>query len=666
MSIGSLGPTPRRGLCIAFAAGTALTTVAAWPVVRHPATRLFGTELVGRHHDAYTVIGQFGGNSTSGVYAQILTDRVGWLLARVVDPVVAYNLLILASFPLAVLTTYALARYLFADHGASLVAGVAFAFSPIHLAHAAYHPQVAQVEWMPLYLLALFAFVDRPSLLRAGGVAAAAVALTLSNFYGGLIGAVMTPLATLAYWWASPRGPRRIRNLATVAGTLSTLAAIGAIAVMWIAPIVLSRSNPYAVPLGDLTRYSARWWTYFVPPVDHPQFGAQAFSLLGNNGITLGLLENQVSLGFALLALSAAGAALAFRTRGHDAGWRTDVALVAIGLTAAGVSIGPGDAGCLARPWTPACLIYGVLPMFRAYARFGFVTQLAVTLLAGAGAARLARVSSLGRVAAALLLAIATFEACPFPWRSHDVLPTQAHRWLADRPSEGRILDCVNRSPEDQTVPLLMKRPIEPLGVTVSTCADPDLGPRLAALGFAHVIVRHDADVSVLANHPSDWIVKVATLRGGDVYSVTRPAPPLVIMSRVGFFGPESEGGLSWQWMGPTGAWTVRNTTAANLAAWLSVRLWSGQVPRTMTFVMDDAPPMTAAVETSTPGIVRVGPWDLSPGEHHLEFRPSGSPFRPSDAGAAGDDRWLTVRFLGERWFAHDRAGTLDADTGRR
>jgi len=47
-------------------------------------------------------------------------------------------------------------------------------------------------------LLALFALIDRPT-WRAAGVAVSRAGLALSNYYGGLIGAVITPLAIVAY-----------------------------------------------------------------------------------------------------------------------------------------------------------------------------------------------------------------------------------------------------------------------------------------------------------------------------------------------------------------------------------------------------------------------------------------------------------------------------------
>jgi hypothetical protein len=82
-----------------------------------------------------------------------------------------------------------------------------------------------------------------------------------------------------------------------------------------------------------------------------------------------------------------------------------------VGLGAWLVSLGPGSRGCVPDSWIPACAVYRVLPMFRAYARFGFVTHLTVALLAGWGAATLAQWSRVGRAVALALLVAAAFGA---------------------------------------------------------------------------------------------------------------------------------------------------------------------------------------------------------------------------------------------------------------
>src|SRR6185436_11773214 len=121
-------------------------------------------------------------------------------LARAAGPVAAYNWLVLLTFPLSAVAAYLLARDLALSPASAAFAAIVFAFSPFHLAHAAYHPQIAQTQWMPLYFLALWRCLDDSTPAAIGFLAIAAVGVTLSNFYGGLIAAVLTPVAVIAYW----------------------------------------------------------------------------------------------------------------------------------------------------------------------------------------------------------------------------------------------------------------------------------------------------------------------------------------------------------------------------------------------------------------------------------------------------------------------------------
>src|SRR4051812_21789037 len=96
-----------------------------------------------------------------GAYLQPSTDLAGALLGRVFGPVAAYNGVVLLTFPLSAATAYLLARYVGLGAPGALMAGIAYAFSPFHLAQAAYHPQVAQTQWLPLYFLTLWRSLDR-------------------------------------------------------------------------------------------------------------------------------------------------------------------------------------------------------------------------------------------------------------------------------------------------------------------------------------------------------------------------------------------------------------------------------------------------------------------------------------------------------------------------
>ncbi|MGE5834241.1 MAG: hypothetical protein ACM4AI_07165 [Acidobacteriota bacterium] len=638
-----------RGAAIAVGVTTIVTLIVAWPVVRSPAEMIFGREIVGRHHDAYTVMLQIGAAGTSGTYAQPVTDRLGWLFARAMNPVSAYNLLVLLSFPLTAGATYVLARRLIDSHTAALIAALAFTFAPVRLAHAAYHPHIVQTQWLVLYLLSLFALVDAPSWFRAAAVTVAFAAMVLSNYYAGLIGAVVTPIALVAYWASRPPGVRTFRSLAIAMATVTGVAAAGITAIAASRPDVFTQRSLFAFDISDIPRFSARWWAYLTPPVDHPFLGAWAANLFSRNGETISLVEQQVFVSYALIVLAALAAVTAARQWRSDPKWRPILSILAIGAAAAIVSAGPISGSCAGGSWAPACLIYAAAPMFRSYARFAIVVQLAVAVAAGAGAAMLARQSRAGLMLATGLLTVAAIDYLPVPWRAHDVLPTAGHRWLARQPHADRIFDCTQGDAAQAAVPSLMNRSVSFLSSSIPTCADPQIGVKLVTLRYTHMVVRLGPRDSQPVE-PAECLAIAARFPDSAVYSVAQVPPPVLSTAASGFFEYEHVDGDWWRWMGQDGTWTVRNTTTESRTVLLLVRLASAGEPRTLTLTLDDQPPRHLEVSTSAHESI-VGPWTLAPGDHTLTLTASGTPLRPSDDGRSSDTRRLTVMFKSERWI---------------
>lgn len=81
----------------------------------------------------------------------LVATPIQWLGA---DPVTAYNIVFLLSFPLCALAAHALAFELTGRHDAAAVAALVFGFNPYRTAQIA-HVQMMWAFWMPLALLAL-------------------------------------------------------------------------------------------------------------------------------------------------------------------------------------------------------------------------------------------------------------------------------------------------------------------------------------------------------------------------------------------------------------------------------------------------------------------------------------------------------------------------------
>ncbi|HEX7781038.1 MAG TPA: hypothetical protein VF424_17440, partial [Vicinamibacterales bacterium] len=494
--------------------------------------------------------------------------------------------------------TYVLARRLIGSHTAAVIAALAFTFAPLRLALAAYHPHIIQTHFLVLFLMSLFLLVEAPSWFRAGAVTLASAALVLSNYYAGLIGAVVTPVALVAFWASQPQGARRFRTLAIAMATLTGIAAAGIVAIAVGYPYVFNQPSLFAFDISDIPRFSARWWAYFTPPVDHPILGAWAAQVFARNGETQALLEQQVYVSYALIALAAFAAVAAAREWRRDPTWRPVLSLIAIGAVAAFVSVGPMSGSCAEGSWAPACQIYAVAPMFRSYARFALVVQLAVAIAAGAGAAILARQSRTGLMGASSLLIIAAIEYLPLPSRAHDVLPTAGHRWLAQQPHAHRIFDCVSGDPAQVSVPSLMKRSVSFLSTDISTCADPQIGIKLASRGYTHMVVRLGPADSQPPEQ-AECLAPAGRFPDSAVYAVAYTLPPVVTAAAAGFFEYERVNAEGWRWMGQQGRWTVRNTTTAPRKVLLAIRLASAGEPRTLMLTLDGQPPRRLEVLTS-------------------------------------------------------------------
>ena len=630
----------RVGEVAAVVALAVIVTVAiAVPVLRAPSERVFGMEIVGRHHDPFTMMAQLERPITIGVYSQPVTDIAGALLARLAGGVAAYNWLVLFSFPLSAAAAYLLARRLALSPAGATVAAMAYAFSPFHLAHAAYHPQIAQTQWIPLYLLALWGCLDNASPAAVGFLGAATLAVTLSNFYGGMIAAVITPVAVTAYWLVMGReSTRSTRRLAITIGSLVLFAAAGMAYAAYAANAVVVDRAAFAYPRADLFRYSAKWWSYLVPPVAHPLLGAGALSVWKAAGVREGLLEQQVSLGWGIVALGLIAVFRWLRRRGSDVRTPSSLArvpvLVVVAVAALVCSLSPERTIGAFTFVRPSALLYDIVPMFRSYARFGVVVQLMAALLAGIGVDSLRRAGTMrAQIVCFVLVAAAAGEYYVSPtalWR--DVLPTTAHRWLMKQPGRVRALDCTPLNQESQSVQWLTGNRVGLLGGSISDCTEPNLSQKLEALGYTHLLVRRGtADAQWLTMHPEPHGLHVAAnFDDGQVFAVTAPAPAIYVATLTGFFPREHDAERTWRWMGQDAAWTVVNTGAQPAVTTLAVELLAFHRTRRMELLLDGQPVQAMMVEPSR-RIYEIGPLALIPGGHQLVFHPAEAPTVVSD-----------------------------------
>ncbi|MDO8680020.1 MAG: hypothetical protein Q7R30_15970 [Acidobacteriota bacterium] len=631
------------------ALATLVTIVIAAPVLRAPSERVFGMEIVGRHYDPFVVMAQMAAPLRSSIYSQPVTDIPGALLARLSGPVAAYNWLVLLSFPLSAAAAYLLARYLALSPIAAGLAAMAFAFSPFHFAHAAYHPHVAQTQWIPLYLLALFHCLDRTTPAAIAMLVAATIAVTLSNFYGGLIAAVITPIAVAAYWLgSSTSGARSLRRLVITVSSLAVLAAGGVAYASYAAAAVVDNRTAFAFARTDLFRYSSRWWSYLVPPVEHPLLGSTALRIWEAAGVREGLLEQQVSVGVALLVLGAIGALGWFsRDRPRPSATRVPI-LVIVAVAALVCSLSPeGTIGGVTFV-RPSAWLYDVLPMFRSYARFGVVVQLMIALLAGIGFDRLRRAGTRrAQFAAVALVVLAAAEYAVRPSAmSRDVLPTTAHRWVAQQGVDWRVLDCTPLTSESESVQWLTGGRVTALGGAIDDCGDGHLPEKLAANGYTHLLER---TASGNVEPVREGLQIAARFDDGRLFTVVAKTPAIYTATVTGFHRREHDAEWAWRWMGGDGTWTIVNTGSVPIVATLHVELSAFHWARGLEMRLDGAPVRALRVDTPRRWY-EIGPLDIPAGRHELVFRPTEASTVARDVIDNGDPRRLSFAIGAWRW----------------
>jgi hypothetical protein len=596
---------------------------------------------------------QFSTPWSLGMYWQPVTDLTGAAIARVAGSVAAYNWLVLLTFPFAALAAYLLARHLDVPQPGALLAALLFAFSPFHLAQAAYHPHIAQTQWLALYLLALWRCLDEATPVALALLSVAAVAVTLSNFYGGLIAAVITPVAIAAYWLARARSrPDPTRHVAATVGALAAIAVAGIGFVAWRAPGLLADRSTVAFPPIDLYLYAAKWWSYLIPPVAHPIAGGAARAIWSDAGVGDGLLEQQVSLGWSVMALGLIAVAVWLRpadraTRAHL--WAVPV-LTTVGLAALVCSLSPQRSIAGITMYRPSALLYPILPMFRSYARFGVVVQLMAALLAGIGAAHLlAQRSRSARALAACLILLAAVEYAVSPRSlSRDVLPTEAHRWVMQQPTVARVLDCAPLTPESSSIVWLTAGRIALSSQNVDDCAEPRLGAKLAAAGYTHLLVRDSWQRDWLRVHgDADGIHDVARFAGADVFAVS-PGDLVYTQSSSGFWPREHGEGATWRWMSGDASWTIVSPVRQPRVT-LAIDLGAFERGRTLDLRLDDAVDQTVRVG-SDPAEYRIGPFELAAGSHRLTFHAAAPPTIADQTMRNGDRRALSIAVGRWRW----------------
>jgi hypothetical protein len=345
-----------------------------------------------------------GGASLVAHTLNLSTNVPAALVAPWFDLRVLYNVCMLLTFPLSGVAAAILFRRLEPSWIGATVAGLCYAFTSYRFAHAHGHINLLTMQWIPIFLLVWWSFLEVPSARRAGGAALTLLLVLFSDYYYFLY----SVLCGAILFFALVR-ERQLRDRQFWIGLILFVALVSAVTVPLISEFsrlaragFVNKHDPLALS-ADLSA--------LIAPGGYSQFSMMAAPWWGR--IRAGAIEGSVYLGLATVLLALIGAC--FSSTASIARRR---ALTATGIGFLLLALGPrlqflGEE--LLEVPMPYSLLLSVFPLLEFAAvpvRFVVAASIPIALLAGLGAAQLMRVR-LGTVLLLILVALHLIEVRP-------------------------------------------------------------------------------------------------------------------------------------------------------------------------------------------------------------------------------------------------------------
>lgn len=340
-------------------------------------------------------------------------------------PLLAHNVAVFVTFPLAGLGAYLLALDLTGSRSGAFLAGLSYAFCAFRWEHFI-HVGVLSVQWLPFALLFLRRAVRDPRRSNLAGLVLFCVLQVLSSGYYAVLLAIALAVSLLYY----ARDLLDLRRALPVAGALG-------IAVL----LVLPAGAPYrelkertGIRRSDreIVHWSAHWKSYLDP-------GRRA-SWSHTRALRAWTGEFEPLYPGTLTSILAVASLAAFR---RQKAVRYAVLLSVTGLAA---SLGPEISLGSFRVPGPYALMRDlpVVQMIRSPCRFGILAVLGVSVLAACGWSQLSRAGhrrfAYLSVGAALLIVAEAYPSGLGARMTEIERPPPVARWLAAAP-RGPVLE---------------------------------------------------------------------------------------------------------------------------------------------------------------------------------------------------------------------------------
>ena len=438
------GRAPAKDLVWATALFAAFALVLAYPLSVHPAstvlplggdTRLFlwtlGWDVHALTHRPWDVFDAniFAPERLTLAYSEnclgsaLIAAPFLWLTGNLV---LAMNAVALISCVLCGLGAYVLARQLGMSKGASLIAGVIFAFAPprflrLGLLH------LAPVQWIPFCL----AYLDRYFVEgRSRDLKTAALFFALQVMTSGHAGLfLIVAIACMVIWRLGRRESLRIASMAQDLGAAGAVC-VGTVILLMLPYLIVRQEQVWVRTLDEARVWSPNAASFLESPTHVHRFLQEAL------GWNTARAKAALFPGVLPLVLAPLGIWSALGTPAGRA--RTGVFLL-IALASLWLALGP-DYGLYALAYK-----LPVSNFIRVPSRYATLTVLALGILAAGGfdwlAARLR--SRLRTVVGALVVVLLAceFAAVPLGVAAYDRTIPQVDSWLAGRPGPFTIAE---------------------------------------------------------------------------------------------------------------------------------------------------------------------------------------------------------------------------------
>ena len=226
--------------------------------------------------------------------------------------VLAYNFVFMLGFVLSGLFMYLLANHIVKNRYAAFVAGLIFAFGPVHIAQSFTHLQWTSIEWMPLFILFFLKGIESKGSRHKYALGAAAFFI-LTTFMGdieqGIMVALFAVMFLFFYIQLTARREDYKRILLFLAETAGIVLVAGLPFLIPIARGVLY-FNALGISLSNLSSsllWSNSLLSFFVPSYFNGLLGGFARAnqgiIYGNNSVW----EGTSYIGYSVILLAAAG-----------------------------------------------------------------------------------------------------------------------------------------------------------------------------------------------------------------------------------------------------------------------------------------------------------------------------------------------------------------------